>query len=273
MTKILKLAGTFNTRDIGGIKNKEGKTIKYGKMIRSDALDKLTENDIKFLKEYGVKTVVDFRGVDEVKKAPDKKIPGAREINLSPNAPLAAIASGNLVDDQKKIHTLLEEASTEEGRADLHNRLDEMSEQMKELVNTEYANRQYTKFLNLLSDENNLCLLHHCKGGKDRTGFATMITLFTLDVSEEEVKKEYMLTKEMMASRNESRMNEYRQYTDNETVLEYLAGLMSTKEIYYIAAIDEMKRMAGSIDSYLEQYLDLTKEKKQKIKDNFLSNY
>ncbi|WP_207940692.1 protein-tyrosine phosphatase [Enterococcus sp. DIV2402] len=271
MTKILNLEGTFNTRDIGGIKNKEGKTVKYGKMIRSDALGKLTDSDVKFLEDYGVKTVVDFRGIDEVIKAPDKKIGGVREINLSPNAPIAAVASGNIIDDQKKIDALLKEAATEDGRNSLRKRTDEMAEQMKELVNTEYANKQYTQFLNLLSDESNLGILHHCKGGKDRTGFGAMITLFALDVSEEEVKKDYMLTKKMMEFRNEKRMSEYRKYTDNDTVLEYLSGLMSTKEMYYDAAIKEMKRMAGSIDDYLEQYLHLTREKKQKIKENFLS--
>ena len=66
-------------------------------------------------------------------------------------------------------------------------RSDEMSEQMRELVNSSYANKQYTSFINLLTDENNLPLLHHCKGGKDRTGFATIITLFILDDSLEKV--------------------------------------------------------------------------------------
>lgn len=37
MTRIITLEGTFNTRDIGGILNKEGKCICYNRMIRSDA--------------------------------------------------------------------------------------------------------------------------------------------------------------------------------------------------------------------------------------------
>ena len=78
-------------------------------------------------------------------------------------------------------------------------------------------------------------------------------------------------TKECMASRNEKRMNEYRQYTNDPFVLEYLSGLMQTKEVYFDAAIDEMIKLAGSIPNYLEKYLDVTLEKKEKIKQIFLS--
>lgn len=270
MTKIIKLEGTFNTRDIGGIINIDGECIRYNRMIRSDALNEITTQDIEYLKELGLKTIVDFRGKQEIEKAPDVKISGVKEIYLSPNAEVANLASGNIVDDQQKINTLIQEASSEEGRGKLQARSEEMSDQMRELVNSPYANKQYTAFVNLLTDERNLPLLHHCKGGKDRTGFAAMITLFILDVSVEKVKEEYMITKECMASRNEKRMNEYRQYTDNSYVLDYLSGLMQTKEVYFDAAIDEMIKLAGSIPKYLEKYLNVTAEKKEKIKHIFL---
>jgi len=272
MSRNIKLEGTFNTRDIGGIANKEGKMVRYGLMLRSDALNKITKNDVLLLQEYGLKTIIDFRGKQEVEKAPDVDIPNIKAVNLSPNAEVANIASGNIVDDKIKIDTLLKEASSEEGRNKLKVRLNQMTEQMRELVNEPYANLQYRKFVDLIADENNLPVLHHCRGGKDRTGFGAMITLFILDVGEEEVRKEYMLTKDCMAKRNEKRMNEYRAYTDNEIVLEYLSALMQTKEIYFDAAIDEMKKLSGSIDKYLEEYLDVTKEKKDKIKEVFLED-
>ena len=272
MTKIITLEGTFNTRDMGGIMNEEGKYVRYNRMIRSDALNKITNHDVEYLEELGLKTIVDFRGKQEIEKAPDIKIAGVKEIHLSPNAEVANLASGNIVDDKVKIDTLIKEASTKEGRARLQARTDEMSEQMRELVNSPYANKQYTAFINLLTNEDNLPLLHHCKGGKDRTGFGAMITLFILDVSLDKVKEDYMLTKECMCERNEKRMNEYRQYTDNPFVLEYLSGLMQTKEIYFDAAIDEMIKLARTIPNYLEKYLDVTPEKKAKIKQLFLED-
>ena len=68
MTRIITLEGTFNTRDIGGILNKEGKCICYNRMIRSDALNKIkkmhTQEEIaEYLHEnYGISE----RGVDNV---------------------------------------------------------------------------------------------------------------------------------------------------------------------------------------------------------------
>ena len=46
---------------------------------------------------------------------------------------------------------------------------------------------------------------------------------------------------------------------------------MQTKEVYFDAGIDEMIKLAGSIPNYLEKYLDVTLEKKEKIKQIFLS--
>lgn len=58
MTKIITLEGTFNTRDMGGIMNEEGKYVRYNRMIRSDALNKITNHDVEYLEELGLKTIV-----------------------------------------------------------------------------------------------------------------------------------------------------------------------------------------------------------------------
>lgn len=270
--KKLILEGTFNTRDIGGWQSSNGKRVQYGRMYRSDALNNLTSNDVQVLQSLNLKTIVDFRSVSEADAAPDKMVPGTTTINLSPHAAVAALGSGNIVDDREKIDALLLEAATEEGRQQLKNRADEMADQMRELVSDPYAIEQYKKFIDLLTDEKNLPLLHHCKGGKDRTGYGALLTLLIVDVPIDTVKEEYLLTGEAMAQRNEKRMAEYRQYTDNSVVLTYLSGLMQTKELYFDAAIEEMIRLGGSIDEYLKNWLDVTEEKRNQIKKLFLED-
>jgi protein-tyrosine phosphatase len=270
--KIIKLSGTFNTRDIGGLRNKAGKKVKYGQMYRSDALNNLTTEDCDYLERLGIKTIVDFRSNDEINAAPDKVISTAKTVYLSPNADVAALGSGNIVDDQQKIDTLLQEAATEKGREQLQVKVDEMAEQMKELVSDPFANQQYEQFINLLVQEESLPILHHCKGGKDRTGLAAILTLLILDVPLNAILEEYMLTKDCMAQRNKKRMQEYQTYTDNKVVLEYLSGLMQTKELYFNAAIDEMIDMSGSIDHYLENVLHVTPDKKAHIQALFLED-
>lgn len=272
MVKMIDLDGTFNTRDIGGIVNKDGRKIRYGLMLRSDALNALSPDDVKFFEEFGLKTIVDFRMNKEAESAPNVEISGVKTVRLSPNAEVAALASGSIINDKEKIDALLEDVSTEKGRQELLSQADGMAEEMRRMTRDPYAHSKYSAFLDLLTDESSLPLLHHCKGGKDRTGFGAMITLFALDVDADTAREEYMLTKDCMAERNERRMDEYRQYTDNETVLTYLSGLMQTKEIYFDATVDEMEKMAGSIDAYLEKYLLLDDEKKEKIKKIFLED-
>jgi len=46
-TRMVKLEGAINFRDIGGYKTSSGKIVKSGILYRSADLSKLTENDLK----------------------------------------------------------------------------------------------------------------------------------------------------------------------------------------------------------------------------------
>ena len=269
-TRLLPLSQTFNCRDLGGYTGANGKKVKWGKLFRSDALHKLTDCDVAFLEGIGIKTIVDFRGEGEYMAAKDKSLNGAQFVNLSPNAHTAALASGNLVDDKKKIEKLLQMAQTREGVKVLQQRLNEMALQMREIVSSEYANKQYAKLMKMLSEEANTPLLQHCKGGKDRTGFASMLILLALGVSKEDIEYDYMLTKQYMEARNKKRMDEYKCFTDNKIVLEYLSNLMQTKMIYIEAAWDEMKKLSANIPTYLREHIKITQADMEKLQEMYL---
>lgn len=269
-TRRLPLDGTFNCRDLGGYIGAGGKRVKWGKLFRSDALDKLTARDIAFLEGIGIKTIVDFRSHAEQQKAIDKPLKTATFVNLSPNAATAALASGNVVDDRKKIEHLVALVQSKAGVAKLQQRLDEMALQMRQLVHDEYANKQYRQLFTLLLDETTTPLLQHCKGGKDRTGFASILILLVLGVSIEDITYDYMVTKQCMAMRNEKRMEEYRKFTEDEVVLEYLSSLMQTKTLYIEAVWDEMKTMSGSIPAYMEKQMKISEIDRKKLQEMYL---
>ena len=52
------LSGAPNARDLGGIETKDGRTLKYGRLIRSGMLSRLDDNDMAYLKNAGLRTVV-----------------------------------------------------------------------------------------------------------------------------------------------------------------------------------------------------------------------
>lgn len=70
----LKLKSVANIRDLGGFVNIKGRKIKKHKLIRSAALSKLSKQDVRFLKDYGITTIIDLRTSQEIDKAPDINI-------------------------------------------------------------------------------------------------------------------------------------------------------------------------------------------------------
>ena len=68
--KRLPLEGLVNARDLGGFPTKDGRVTKYGVFVRSEVPKALTENDISFLRRYGVSLSLDFRGTQEIKNLP-----------------------------------------------------------------------------------------------------------------------------------------------------------------------------------------------------------
>ena len=266
----INLEGTFNTRDFGGYTGYQGRTIKWGIFYRSDSLHKITENDKKILKELNIKTVVDLRGADEIAKEPDNLFEEVKYINLPPHAEVAQLASGNITNDKTKVEELVRLASTEQGRKKLIDRQNDMEIQMRDLVRQEIANEQYHKYLSLLFESSNVPILHHCKGGKDRAGFATVLVLIILGVDKNTIMYDYMLTKDFMDERNIKRMNEYKQYTDNKFVLDYLYSLMQTKESYLEAAFDEIIKMSGDFDSYINNVLEISSESVARLREIYL---
>ena len=59
--KIYELSKQKNIRDLGGLITKDGRHIKYGKIIRGGALLRLTDEDKKVIDELHLTDIIDFR--------------------------------------------------------------------------------------------------------------------------------------------------------------------------------------------------------------------
>ena len=68
---LIELEGTHNTRDLGGYETIDGKTIKYGKLFRSDKLKNLTQSDCEKLSNLGIERIIDFRSNEEKQREPN----------------------------------------------------------------------------------------------------------------------------------------------------------------------------------------------------------
>ena len=82
-TKI-KLSGTSNTYDLGGIQTKDNRYIKQNRVIRSDALGTLSSHDKwRLTQQHHLIVDLDFRSAGEARQQPDKKIPHVTYHRLS----------------------------------------------------------------------------------------------------------------------------------------------------------------------------------------------
>lgn len=259
--RYLDLEGTTNFRDLGGYVGYNSKTVKWGQIFRADALDKLTDKDIAILEAMKLKTIIDFRSPKEIVDNEDKAIKDTVYFNLNPKAEVAQLASASPANDKHKIDKLLSIANSDQKESYFLDHSDDMAKQMRKLVSDPVAICQYQKLMELLLADDGAPLVFHCRGGKDRTGVATMYILLALGVSKDQIYSDYMLTNTYKEVRNEIRMDEYRNLTDNQNVLDYLRNLLLAKEGYLDAAFDEMIKVSGSSDNYIKQVLMIDDDK------------
>jgi protein-tyrosine phosphatase len=112
--------------------------------------------------------------------------------------------------------------------------------------------------------------LIHCNGGKDRTGFASMLVLLALGVPRTTIVADYLLTNHLtrrttirrawlvfLASRLAVRPSEMR-------------ALLEAREPYLDAAFDTMERQHGSTDAYLREALGVDDALRDKLRAAFL---
>src|SRR6202040_63876 len=61
----LNLAGAGNFRDLGGYPAREGRTVRWRQIFRSNHLGHLTAADIELLRPLRLRSAFDFRGTEE----------------------------------------------------------------------------------------------------------------------------------------------------------------------------------------------------------------
>jgi len=227
----LPMEGGYNFRDLGGYRTTDGQYVKWGRIFRSDDLHNLTEDDLGYLSSIPLVAIVDFRSEDERSAAPDKNPESVRE-NYK-----YSITPGNLMDAVK---------------ADLQNitemKADTLMMGMNELLVSDSACiNQYRKFFELLQNEENIPLMFHCSAGKDRTGMAAALVLFSLGVDEQTIINDYLLSNKYLA-------NKYAKY---KVALPALSPLFEVKPQFLKAGIDRIKKDHGSVENYLTEVLNV----------------
>jgi protein-tyrosine phosphatase len=252
----LPLAGAPNFRDLGGYRSADGRSVRWGLVYRSDALDKLSDADQAYLRRLGLRRVVDFRAADEVEDAPDRLAPPlAGEVVHLP----IAFAGLNVRQFTRRI--------MHGDTAGLH--FDTL------LVDANVAMvRQFSPvfrdWLHSLVADGATPQVFHCTAGKDRTGFAAAVLLLSLGVPRDTVMQDYLASNDYLRARNARSMRMMRLFSLFRADPDSVRPLMMVEPRYLDAAFAAMIQDYGSIDAYLQQALGVDAALREQLRQRFL---
>jgi protein-tyrosine phosphatase len=244
----VKLQGAINFRDLGGYATKDGKHVKWGKIYRSAALNKLTDDDLSKLQGIALARVADFRGPLEVNAAPDRLAQGMNRISLP--------AGSEHVGDSNYMKNIRQQMMNDSFILQFYSNTSPFKERYRPL---------FGLLLTLPKDSS---LLFHCTAGKDRTGIGAALVLYALGVDERTIMDDYLAT------------NYYRSAENERAIPAMMKGLglnessarnmMAAKEEYLQATFTSIRNQYGTIDNYLNEEMGLSKKKLKKLRKLYL---
>ena len=260
---LIELDGTCNTRDQGGMEAVTGQRVRAKKLIRSDGLEKLTDNDIHILvDECDLRTVIDLRTDVERKAAPDPidRMPEVKFVSL----PVLADSAVGLTHEHS-LRSLWDEFLKLKGDP-----MGVISKTYPLMLLGDAGVAAYKQFFEILLAQEEGAVLWHCSEGKDRTGVASMLILFTLGVPPATIMEDYLATNLFARQKMKRIANDLKKVHVADKSDEALLALICAHKEYMDAAMEAVKGKYGSLDAYLTEALDLTPEKRQLLAEKYL---
>ena len=235
-------------RDLGGILNKEGKEIVFGKLLRSAHFSSLDEGKELFLKHiYGVNEIVDLRAEYEMVIKPDVRIPGITYYHI----PLLTDEENPAItfkSAQKELSKVIKE-----GGAIKH-----LSRVYRTLVSSPLSLSGLRNIFDILLEDDENTVLWHCTQGKDRTGICSATVLMALGCDRNTIMKDYLRYNRTCFVKNLFifLLMSFVLFNPKRAVTLY--GLLSANKNYLQAAFDEIDRLYGGDEGFLRTGIGLS---------------
>jgi protein-tyrosine phosphatase len=239
----LNLQGASNFRDLGGYRTVDGRVVRWRQLFRSNHLGHLTEADVAIVRDLGVRSAFDFRGIEE---------------RTAAVCALAEIEVHSLPIEPTVVAAL--RAQLAAGSLSAATALEIMRESYGDYVRRN-THRFRALFAHLLDDRAPLVI--HCTAGKDRTGFACALVLHALDVPDDVIGEDYLLTNRF-----------YRRDTSSASDLpdDVRQAIGSVEASFLAAAFDAIRADYGDLDNYLKEGLALGTGERAALQARYLQS-
>ncbi|MDL2314744.1 tyrosine-protein phosphatase [Bacteroidales bacterium OttesenSCG-928-C19] len=245
----LNMTGAPNFRDAGGMVNKQGKQVRWGKLYRSGTLNGLSETDWKLFASLGIKKVIDFRTPSEIENEPDN-------IPESLNVESIHAMIGN--------PAAMENAATNPKELTKSEAIAYMTKFSRDFVHSIHDFKPV--FDALTENDNPVPFLFHCTAGKDRTGMAAALILMTLDVDRDVIMNDYLLSNQYALPYYLENKDKMSIFGFNDDVIEVMGGV---RQEYLQTSFDMIDSTYGSFEVLLEEVFGITPEQRLDIIEKY----
>ncbi len=230
------LEGSPNFRDLGGYVTSDGRIVRSGILFRSGHLAQLTDGDVARLDELGISTIVDFRPQHEIEIfGPDRIDGDIRKYSF----PISDHDAGP--DFYESI------------QAGDFSGLHDLAKASRKMIRDNAA--EFGALLRLVGEGDNLPLIFHCIGGKDRTGVAAALILTLVGVPWDTVREDYLRSNKTLEGVLEEQISRLSGGKvpvgrSNDANIEALRRFFILDGANIDAARDEVMRISGSFENY-----------------------
>jgi protein-tyrosine phosphatase len=240
-----------NFRDLGGIKTMDGRTVKWGKIFRSDNLSKLKTSEFEKFNDLNIKSVVDLRTDHEIKGKEDHLPPGVKYAH----SPTVKDNEGELALLRKKVINgeISEQQAIDKTIGFYHDAVTVNLASLPGIIGQIAAS----------SDP----VLYHCSAGKDRTGIVSALILSILNVDRETIMQEYLMSNYYRKRKTEKMLGKAKlgKIIKPKLDLKAIEVFMSVDKAFLNAFFEVVDKEYGGTDAFIQNQLGIGKEERQRI--------
>lgn len=247
--RVLPLQGGNNFRDLGGYRTADGRSVRWGLLYRSAAMDKLTLADFQYLNGLGIRTICDLR---------DRRERASQALAWPKGLNPPRVLADDYDLDMTGFAVLFGGASPPDAAT------------ARQVMAKSYPamlarfNGQYRRmFAELLAGEAPLAF--NCSAGKDRTGIAAALLLTALGVPRETVIDDYLLSNRYFDPHKGLATDDRAGAMWRRLPPDVLRVLMGVDRSYLEAVFQVIDAHPGGVDGYLDDRLGLDAAARRKL--------
>jgi protein-tyrosine phosphatase len=226
--RTLSWDGCVNVRDLGGHPTEDGRTTRFGAVVRADSVRALSDAGWDALLEYGVSRIVDLRLRSELALDPPRDL----------QVEVVHVPLMHELDDEEWV----EIDAIGDAQPDAAG-----STRAVYLEFLERRRPQFAQAFAAVAGAPEGTVVVHCHGGKDRTGLVVALLLRLVGVDRETIAADYALSGHNLRELTAAWVAE----ADDELERERRRRIGTAPAEAMVAVLAELERRYGSVREYL----------------------